>query len=117
MKSFEVPLHRFPYNLRLTREATAPEPTYLISVFGHAQISIPIRDDHDPSSREDVQHFVGGGGSRKFDDELADPGAQLLAAREACLDALEGKILCSAAREAFIEAAREAGINVGQQRI
>jgi len=37
-------------------------------------------------------------------------GAQLLAARLACLDALEGKILCSAAREAFIEAAREAGI-------
>jgi len=44
-------------------------------------------------------------------------GAQLLAARLACLDALEGKILCSAAREAFIEAAREAGIYVGQQRI
>jgi hypothetical protein len=39
----------------------------------------------------------------------------LSAARQACLDALHGKITCTRAREAFIEAAKEAGIYVSQQ--
>jgi hypothetical protein len=44
-------------------------------------------------------------------------GPKLAAARQACLDALAGTIMCTAAREAFIEAAKEAGIYVRQQKI
>lgn len=39
------------------------------------------------------------------------------AARQACLDALHGKITCTKARYAFIEAAREADIYIGQKRL
>ncbi|PIO46252.1 DUF982 domain-containing protein [Phyllobacterium zundukense] len=44
-------------------------------------------------------------------------GPKLSAAKQACLDALEGKILCTEARDAFIEAAKEAEIYVGQQSL
>jgi hypothetical protein len=44
-------------------------------------------------------------------------GEKLSAARQACIDALHGKITCTAARDAFIEAAREANIYVGQQML
>ena len=37
------------------------------------------------------------------------------AARKACMDALHGKITCTSARDAFIEAAKEAGIYGGKQ--
>jgi hypothetical protein len=40
---------------------------------------------------------------------------KLTAARQACLDALHGKITCTKARDAFIEAAREADIYIGQK--
>ncbi|CAN7677152.1 DUF982 domain-containing protein [Phyllobacterium sp. LjRoot231] len=42
-------------------------------------------------------------------------GEKLSAARQACIDALHGKITCTRARAAFIEAAKEADIYVGQQ--
>jgi hypothetical protein len=42
---------------------------------------------------------------------------KLTAARQACLDALHGKITCIKARHAFIEAAREADIYIGQKRL
>jgi len=42
---------------------------------------------------------------------------QLSTAKQACLDALEGRIMCTAARDAFIEAAKEAGIYISQKRL
>jgi hypothetical protein len=42
-------------------------------------------------------------------------GEKLLEARQACQDALNGKITCTQARQAFIDAAKEAGIYVGQE--
>lgn len=39
------------------------------------------------------------------------------AAKRACLDALDGKITCTDCREAFIEAAKEAGIYITHQRL
>ena len=42
---------------------------------------------------------------------------KLTAARQACLDALHGKITHTKARQAFIEAAREADIYIGQKRL
>jgi hypothetical protein len=41
--------------------------------------------------------------------------AKVTTACQACLDALLGKITGIAARDAFIEAAKEAGIYIGQQ--
>ena len=40
-----------------------------------------------------------------------------MAAHQACQDALEGRITCMQARQAFIEAAREAGIYIGQKHL
>ena len=37
-------------------------------------------------------------------------GDKLQAAKETCLEALDGKVTCTVARDAFIEAAKEAGI-------
>jgi hypothetical protein len=42
-------------------------------------------------------------------------GEKLLEARQACQDALDGEITCTQARQAFIDAAKEAGIYVGQE--
>ncbi|CAN7410414.1 DUF982 domain-containing protein [Phyllobacterium sp. LjRoot231] len=42
-------------------------------------------------------------------------GEKLSAARQACIEALHGKITCTRARDTFIEAAKEADIYVGQQ--
>jgi Protein of unknown function (DUF982) len=42
-------------------------------------------------------------------------GEKLTAARQACIDALHGKTTCTTARDAFIEAAKEAEIYAGQQ--
>lgn len=42
-------------------------------------------------------------------------GEKLSAARLACIDALHGKIICTAARDAFNEAAREAHIMSGNR--
>ncbi|WP_271899410.1 DUF982 domain-containing protein [Candidatus Phyllobacterium onerii] len=39
------------------------------------------------------------------------------AAKRACLDALDGKMTCTDCREAFIEAAKEAGIYITHQRL
>lgn len=44
-------------------------------------------------------------------------GEKLSLARQACQNALEGKVTCTAALEAFIEAAKEAGIYVGRHQI
>lgn len=44
-------------------------------------------------------------------------GEKFAAARQACIDALDGKITCTKARDVFIEAAREADIYIGQQRV
>jgi hypothetical protein len=44
-------------------------------------------------------------------------GEKLMAARHACQDALEGRITCTQARQAFIDAAREAGIYIGQKHL
>jgi hypothetical protein len=46
-----------------------------------------------------------------------EKGEKLMEARQACRYALEGRITCTAARKAFIEAAREADIYIGQQKI
>ncbi len=46
-----------------------------------------------------------------------EEGEKLRAARQACFDALEGKITCTMARNAFIDATREAGIYITQQRL
>jgi len=46
-----------------------------------------------------------------------EKGEKLMEARQACRDALEGRITCTKAREAFIEAAREADIYIGQKRL
>lgn len=43
--------------------------------------------------------------------------SKLTAARQACLDARHRKITCTEARDAFIEAAREADIYIGQKRL
>lgn len=42
---------------------------------------------------------------------------KLTAARQACLDAIRGKITCTVARNVFIEAAKEADIYIGQQKV
>lgn len=44
-------------------------------------------------------------------------GPMLSAAKQACLDALEGRITCTEARTAFIAAAREANIYIGRQEV
>ena len=44
-------------------------------------------------------------------------GPMLSAAKQACRDALEGRITCTKARIAFIEAAREAKIYIGRQKV
>jgi hypothetical protein len=44
-------------------------------------------------------------------------GPMLSAAKQACLEALEGRITCTEARTAFIEAAREANIYIGRQKV
>ena len=44
-------------------------------------------------------------------------GEKLMAAHQACQDALEGRITCMQARQAFIDAAREAGIYIGQKHL
>lgn len=44
-------------------------------------------------------------------------GPMLSVAKQACRDALEGRITCTEARDAFIEAAREADIYIGQKRL
>jgi hypothetical protein len=44
-------------------------------------------------------------------------GDMLTAARQACQHALEGRITCTEARRAFIDAAREAGIYAGQKHL
>lgn len=44
-------------------------------------------------------------------------GEKLSGARQACFDALDGKITCTKARNAFIDAAREAGIYITQQKL
>jgi hypothetical protein len=38
-------------------------------------------------------------------------------AKQACIDALDGKVTCTACRDAFIEAAKEAGIYVEEKRL
>ncbi|PIO46783.1 hypothetical protein B5P45_03010 [Phyllobacterium zundukense] len=44
-------------------------------------------------------------------------GEKLEAARRACLDCLEGTVTCTAARDAFIDAAKEADIYIRQQKV
>lgn len=44
-------------------------------------------------------------------------GPMLSTAKQACLDALEGRITCTEARTAFIAAAREANIYIGRQEV
>lgn len=44
-----------------------------------------------------------------------DEGEKLMAARQACLDALEDEVPAAMAREAFIEACEEAGMYVMPQ--
>ena len=39
------------------------------------------------------------------------------AAKRACLNALDGKITCTQCRDAFIDAAKEAGIYITEQRL
>jgi hypothetical protein len=46
-----------------------------------------------------------------------ETGEKLREARQACCDALEGRITCTKARNAFIEAAREADIYIGHKRL
>lgn len=44
-------------------------------------------------------------------------GDKLQAAKQACLDALDGRVTCTACRDAFIEAAKEAGIYITHKRL
>ncbi|UXN59171.1 DUF982 domain-containing protein [Phyllobacterium zundukense] len=44
-------------------------------------------------------------------------GKKFVEAKQACIEALEGKIMCTAARSAFIEAAKEADIYVAEKRL
>jgi hypothetical protein len=44
-------------------------------------------------------------------------GDKLQAAKQACLDALAGRVTCTVCRDAFIEAAREAGIYITHERL
>jgi hypothetical protein len=44
-------------------------------------------------------------------------GEKLMEARQACRDALAGRITCTEVRNAFIEAAREANIYIGHKRL
>lgn len=44
-------------------------------------------------------------------------GKKLIEARQACRDALAGRITCTKARSAFIEAAREADIYIDHKRL
>jgi len=46
-----------------------------------------------------------------------EKGEKLMEARQACRDALEGRITCTKAREAFIDATKEAGIYGGQKHL
>ncbi|UXN67473.1 DUF982 domain-containing protein (plasmid) [Phyllobacterium sp. A18/5-2] len=43
-------------------------------------------------------------------------GEKFVEAKRACIDALNGRIMCTAARSAFIEAAKEADIYVAEKR-
>ena len=52
-----------------------------------------------------------------LEDWPAIHSRKLTAARHACLDARHRKITCTAARNAFIDAAKEADIYVGQQTL
>ena len=44
-------------------------------------------------------------------------GDKLQGAKQACLDALAGKVTCRACRNAFIDAAKEAGIYITHKRL
>ncbi|PSH58219.1 DUF982 domain-containing protein [Phyllobacterium endophyticum] len=44
-------------------------------------------------------------------------GEKFKLAKQACLDALDGKITCTECRDAFIEAVKEAGIYVEEKRL
>jgi hypothetical protein len=44
-------------------------------------------------------------------------GEKFKLAKQACLDALDGKITCKECREAFIEAAKEANVYVDEERL
>jgi Protein of unknown function (DUF982) len=62
------------------------------------------------SSVEDAADFL-------LEDWPVKSSRKLTAARQACLGALQGKITCTAARDAFIEATKEADIYIGKQRL
>ncbi|UXN66265.1 DUF982 domain-containing protein (plasmid) [Phyllobacterium sp. A18/5-2] len=44
-------------------------------------------------------------------------GDKFTVARQACLDALDGKVTRTACRDTFIEAAKEAGIYIADKRL
>ncbi|WP_162707306.1 DUF982 domain-containing protein [Phyllobacterium sophorae] len=44
-------------------------------------------------------------------------GDKFTVARQTCLDALDEKVTCTACRDAFIEAAKEAGIYIADKRL
>ncbi|WP_410010410.1 DUF982 domain-containing protein [Phyllobacterium sp. A18/5-2] len=48
---------------------------------------------------------------------LAQTGDKYKAARQACLEAWDEKVPCTACRDAFIEAAKEAGIYITHKRL
>ncbi|PSH61609.1 hypothetical protein CU103_22645 [Phyllobacterium sophorae] len=58
--------------------------------------------------------MLGGGSGRMARHVLAK---KLIEARQACRDALAGRITCTKARSAFIEAAREADIYIDHKRL
>ena len=44
-------------------------------------------------------------------------GEKLEAARQACFDCLEGNVTCTEARDAFIDAAKEADVYIRHQKV